>query len=68
VNFVKAKSFTMIQLYIPLVGLVIVLAYYFIAFEVKFIRRINNLKKMRKDNIARNSGIQYYKWELHELI
>jgi len=67
-SFVSTKSSGMIQLYIPLAGLITVVAYYLLSFVLRPLRRLKRLKKLRRENIAGSSNTLYYKWELHELI
>ncbi len=58
----------MIQLFIPLTGLVSVLAYYFLSRDMKLTKRLNELEKRRKNNAVINETQKYYGWELHDLI
>lgn len=58
----------MIQLFIPLTGLVSVLAYYFFSRDMKMSRRLNELEKMRKDSAVEDRTEKFYGWELHDLI
>lgn len=57
----------MIQLFIPLIGLSSLLAYYFLSNDMKASKRIHDLEKMKNlDSADTKTG--YYGWELHELI
>jgi hypothetical protein len=58
----------MIQLFIPLIGLISVLAYYFFSVDMKISKRMKELERMRSENNTKNSSEKYYGWALHDLI
>jgi hypothetical protein len=58
----------MIQLFIPLTGLISVLAYYFLSNDMKTTKRANELEKMRTETNTEGPSEKYYGWELHDLI
>jgi hypothetical protein len=57
----------MLELFIPLTGLVSLLAYYFLSSDMKLSKRLAELEKMKNSKTPK-SGQQYYGWELHDLI
>ena len=59
--------YPMLELFIPLIGLAGLLAYYFLSSDMKASRRLTELEKMRNSKTP-NSGQEYYGWELHDLI
>lgn len=58
----------MIQLFIPFIGLISSLAYYFLSQDMRISKRARELEKMRNENSPQNNSEKYYGWELHELI
>jgi hypothetical protein len=58
----------MIQLFIPLTGLISAIAYYFLSQDMKISKRASELEKKRSENSTPGSSEKYYGWELHDLI
>jgi len=58
----------MIQLFIPLTGLVCLLAYYFLSSDMRLSKRLQELEKMRNNKSEETQTQKYYGWELHDLV
>jgi hypothetical protein len=57
----------MIQLYIPLVSLIVLLAFYFVSYDILFNKKAK-LEQFKKTNEEENNTPKYYGWGLHYLI